>query len=104
MEVRFVTSSGVREHNAPELPALLRGGGGFVWVDVPVWDAEAESVLTEVFKLHPLVIEACRRRNHVPTVHGYDDHFFVTVHTPLAGHAGMCTCWSWTRWSGTRSW
>jgi magnesium transporter len=88
MKVRFVTPSGAQEHDARDLPALLERGDGFVWVDVPAWDREAESVVTDVFHLHPLVIDACRRRNHVPTVHGYGDHFFVTLHTPLAGHAG----------------
>ncbi len=34
------------------------------------------------------MVEACRRRNHVPTVHGYADHYFVTVHAPLLGGAG----------------
>jgi Mg2+ and Co2+ transporter CorA len=88
VKVRFVTSSGAQDHDAPDLTALLKRDDGFVWVDVPAWDDEAESVLTEVFRFHPLVIDACRRRNHVPTVHGYGDHFFVTLHTPLAGHAG----------------
>jgi magnesium transporter len=37
---------------------------------------------------HPLVLEACRRRNHVPTVHAYADHYYVTMHTPLEGDAG----------------
>ena len=31
---------------------------------------------------------ACRTRNHVPTVHSYSDHYFVTVHSPLLGKAG----------------
>jgi len=88
VEVRFVTSSGARDHDARDLPALLERGDGFVWVDVSEWDGQAESVLTDAFKIHPLVIEACKRRNHVPTVHGYEDSYFVTVHTPLAGAAG----------------
>lgn len=88
MEVRFVSLSGAQEHDVQDLPALLERGDGFAWVDVPAWDDKAESVLTDVFHVHPLVIDACRRRNHVPTVHGYEDHYFVTLHTPLAGYAG----------------
>lgn len=88
MEVRFITSSGAQDHDVGDLPALLERGDGFVWVDVPAWDDEAESVMTDVLHLHPLVIDACRRRNHVPTVHSYVDHFFITLHTPLLGHAG----------------
>jgi Mg2+ and Co2+ transporter CorA len=88
MDVRFITPSGAEEATAQDLPALLKRGGGFVWVDVPRWDAEAEATLGHVFRLHPLVIEACRRRNHTPTVHGYEDHVFLTLHTPLVGQAG----------------
>jgi Mg2+ and Co2+ transporter CorA len=57
-------------------------------VDVPSWDPEVEAALGHVFRLHPLVIDACRRRNHTPTVHGYEDHVFLTLHTPLVGQAG----------------
>lgn len=34
------------------------------------------------------MVDACRRRNHLPTVHVYPDHHFVTVHRPLLGDAG----------------
>ena len=34
------------------------------------------------------MLEACSRRNHVPTVHSYPDHYFITMHTPLLGTAG----------------
>jgi Mg2+ and Co2+ transporter CorA len=88
MDVRFITPSGADAAAAEDLPALLTRGGGFVWVDVPRWDAEAEATLGHVFRLHPLVIDACRRRNHTPTVHGYEDHVFLTLHTPLVGQAG----------------
>jgi Mg2+ and Co2+ transporter CorA len=88
MDVRFITPSGIEDALAQDLPALLERGGGFVWVDVPRWDAEAEATLGHVFRLHPLVIDACRRRNHTPTVHGYEDHVFLTLHTPLVGQAG----------------
>jgi magnesium transporter len=35
-----------------------------------------------------MVLEACRTRNHVPTVHGYADHVFITTQSPLLGNAG----------------
>ncbi len=88
MEVRFITSSGAQDHETRDLAALLKNDDGFTWVDIPAWDDETESVLTDVFHLHPLVIEAFRRRNHVPTLHGYEDHFLVTLHVPLVGQAG----------------
>jgi magnesium transporter len=87
MDVRFVDGSGAREHLAADVVELLRRDDGFVWVDVPQWDDEVELFLKEL-GCHPLVAEACRRRNHTPTVHSYSDHYFVTMHSPLQGAAG----------------
>ncbi|MGH8967569.1 MAG: magnesium transporter CorA family protein, partial [Actinomycetes bacterium] len=88
MDVRVVTADGVREHDARDLPGLLESADGFVWVDVVAWDADAEALLVDRLHCHPLVVEACRQRNHVPTVHGYENHFFVTLFSPLLGAAG----------------
>ena len=50
---------------------------------------------------HPLVLEGCRQRNYVPTVHGYDDHVFVTTQSPSSATPGTSTCSSSTRSSAT---
>ena len=65
----------------------VRAEQGFVWIDVPTWDAEAEAVV-EALGCHPLVVAGCRQRNYVPTVHGYADHVFVTTQSPFLGRAG----------------
>ena len=57
-------------------------------MDVPEFDDAAEAVLRDQFHAHPMVVKACRERNFVPSVHGYEDHTFVIVHTPLAGEGG----------------
>ena len=57
--------------------------GGFVWVDIPEWTEAAEYYLRER-GCHEMVLEACRTRNHVPTVHGYADHVFITAQSPAA--------------------
>ena len=87
MDVRFVDASGTHPHASADLSVLLERDDGFVWVDVPQWDEEAPALLTGL-GCHPRVIEDCVRRNHVPTVHSYSDHYFVTVHSPLLGKAG----------------
>ncbi len=87
MDLRFVDATGTHAHDSDDIVSLLGRDDGFVWVDVPVWDEQVEGLL-QGFGCHPLVADACRRRNHVPTVHGYTDHYFVTVHTPLLGRAG----------------
>jgi magnesium transporter len=88
VDVRFVTADGIQAYDVSALTELLGRGDGFVWLDVPRWEELAEAVLTDVFGAHPLVVEACKQRNHVPTVHGYSDHLFVVLHSPLAGRAG----------------
>ncbi len=87
MDVRFVDAEGAHEHESDDVVILLERDDGFVWADVPVWDDQVDGFL-QGLGVHPLVVEACRHRNHVPTVHSYGDHYFVTVHAPLLGHAG----------------
>jgi len=88
MDLWFVDPDGIRPHDESELAALLQRTDGFVWIDMLAQDEHAERVLTEVLGAHPLVVADCRKRNHVPTVHGYADHVFVVVHSPFAGNAG----------------
>jgi Mg2+ and Co2+ transporter CorA len=88
MDVRFVDASGAQQYDGPEASSLLMREDGFVWVDVPGWDDEAEKLLLRDLGCHPLVIESCRQRNHVPASHSYPQHYFVTMHAPLLGDAG----------------
>ena len=58
MHVRFVSPAGVEVCDAAELPALLDRTDGLVWVDVPVWDEQAEQTLRSTFGFHPLASRA----------------------------------------------
>ena len=87
MDVRSVDSAGVRDLEHDDVVTLMDREDGFLWVDVPVWDDEVDGFLHGL-GCHPMVIASCRQRNHVPTVHSYADHYFVTMHTPLIGMAG----------------
>ncbi|HEU4811320.1 MAG TPA: CorA family divalent cation transporter [Nocardioides sp.] len=86
MDVRFVDSSGAHDHDSDDIVELLLRDDGFVWVDVPAWDEQVEGFLAGL-GCHPLVVASCRERNHLPTVHAYPDHYFITLHTPLHGEA-----------------
>lgn len=88
MDVRFVGTSGVEQHDVSEVKSLLERDDGFLWIDIPSFDDEAAGVLTDVFDTHHAVLDACRRRNHTPSIHAYPQHFFVILHTPLLGAAG----------------
>jgi magnesium transporter len=76
-----VTGSSVRTDAAP-------AGPGVVWIDVPVWDAEADAALGTRFGLHPRAMLDCAARNPVPKVHVYPDHVFVVLHAPERGERG----------------
>jgi magnesium transporter len=88
IELRWVDDSGVSSHTLAELHRLRDREGGFVWLDIPVWSAEAERVLTEEFRFHPMAIAASRERNHTPRVHVYPDHVFIVIHAPEIGKRG----------------
>ena len=87
MDVWFVDPSGAYPHHRGEVLALLERGDGFVWVDIQHWDDDAHRLFAGL-GCHQLVLEACRQRNHVPTVHSYSDHYFVVAHAPLEGANG----------------
>jgi magnesium transporter len=88
MDVYLIADSGVEQRAAEELPDLLKRRPGLVWVDIPKIDAEAHRVMGEVFRFHPLAIQDCENRNHVPKVHVYPDHVFVALHSPELGKGG----------------
>ena len=87
MRVRFVDADGAHECSTDDIVVLLGRADGFAWIDVPAWDDETEALLRGL-DCHPKVIEACRVRNHTPTVHAYPDHLFLVMHAPLLGEAG----------------
>ena len=88
MDVRFVSPAGFELCDAAQLPALLARNDGLVWVDVPVWDEEAEQTLKTIFGFHPLAIRDSANRNQVAKIHRYDDHLFLVLHAPQPGAGG----------------
>jgi magnesium transporter len=88
MDVHLITDAGISQRDPDELPDLLERGSGLAWVDMPRVDPEAARVLAEVFRFHPLAIQDCENRNHVPKVHVYPDHVFLALHSPELGKGG----------------
>jgi magnesium transporter len=87
VDVCFIDGQGVRRCDPDDVVELFSHDDGFYWIDVPTWEGEVEALLTGL-GCHPLVIEACQRRNYVPTVHAYEDHVFITTQSPYLGRAG----------------
>ncbi len=88
MDLAYVHAGGISRYGPDDLDTLLSRTDGFTWIDCPQWDDDTERMLSETLKCHPLLIAACRQRNHVPTLHGYENHVFVVLHAPLAGESG----------------
>jgi magnesium transporter len=88
MKLRWIDSNGVHNHDLTELGDLRRRPDGFLWLDVPEWNDEAEALLTNEFYFHSMAITESRNRNHVPRVHVYPDHLFIVVHAPELGPGG----------------
>ena len=87
MEVRFIDGQSVRACRPHDVVESVGHDDGFYWIDVPVWDEEAATLL-EGLGCHPMVLEGCKTRNYVPTVHGYEDNVFITSQSPYLGRAG----------------
>jgi magnesium transporter len=88
MELRWIETKRVSNRDLAELPDLRQRSDGFLWLDIPEWDDDAEALLTNEFKFHSMAISESRNRNHVPRVHVYPDHVFIVVHAPEIGARG----------------
>lgn len=88
MRVWFLNPAGIEEHQSQDLPDLLKRSDGFTWVDVPSWNEQTEHLLGKTFGAHPMVVAACRDRNHVPHSHRYTRHAFVVLHSLVFGRPG----------------
>ena len=89
MVVRWFSEASVEEHPARDIPDLLKRDDGYVWVDIPTFDAPAERLLSDVFEFHPLALRDCREPGHMPKVHAYDDHLFIVLHAPQRDESGQ---------------
>ena len=88
MKLRWIDSKGVTERDLGELSALLQRTDGFLWLDIPEWSDDAETLLADEFKFHPMAISESRNRNHIPRLHVYPHHWFIVVHAPEIGARG----------------
>lgn len=89
MKAYWISSAGFESHTADELPDLLLLENGFLWVDIPRFDDAAHRVLTQVFDFHPLAVQACRQRSHLPKLHVYADHVFIALLSPETSRLGQ---------------
>ncbi|MGD9959815.1 CorA family divalent cation transporter [Nocardioides sp.] len=87
MEVRFIDAAGAHPRQPDDVVELFAHDDGFFWIDIPTLGPDSEAFLVAL-GCHPLVLESCRQRNYIPTVHSYDDHAFITTQSPMLGVGG----------------
>jgi Mg2+ and Co2+ transporter CorA len=87
MQLLFVDADGAHEHPTGDVEGLRRREGGFLWLDVPTWDDEADALLAGL-GCHSMLRQACAERNFVQVLHAYEEHVFVTVQVPMSGLGG----------------
>ena len=88
MNVLVISDTGAERHDEDELPLLIKRDDVVVWVDIPLCDPTAATVLTEVFGFHSLAVRDCVERNHVSKFHVYADYLFAVLHAPQVGRRG----------------
>jgi magnesium transporter len=88
VELRWIGGDGMTRRDLTEVRDLLQRTDGFCWLDIPLWSDEAEQLLAEEFGFHPMALQDCRDRSHIPRVHVYPNHIFIVVHAPEIGTGG----------------
>ena len=88
MDVWWIGDDSASRRGIDEIDDLLARTDGWVWVDIPSFDAAADRLLATVLGFHPRAVQDCAQRNHVPKVHAYADHLFLVVHSPEVSQGG----------------
>lgn len=91
----YRTSAGeLRQDIAPaDYAAALADSGGLLWVDLASGpETEAQAILGDHFRFHPLAIEDALQDIHHPKLDDYEDYVYVVLHSVrVAPHDGETT-------------
>lgn len=63
---------------------------GFLWVDISGDEPQAESILTNVFKFHPLAVDDALREVHIPRIDEWDGYLYAVVAAMACEDEGSC--------------
>lgn len=88
MRLLYIGAAGLVEHPVDAAADLLPRADGLLWLDIPMWDEQAEDLLSNVFEFHPQAIRDCAQRNQVPKLQIYRDHVLLVLHAPQPGETG----------------
>lgn len=63
-----------------DLPELLKDKSLTIWVDMENPTEDDDRILTDIFGLHPLVVEDCRADRHHPKIEEFPDYLYFIMH------------------------
>ncbi len=63
-----------------DLPELLKDKSLTIWVDMENPTEDDDKILTDIFGLHPLVVEDCRADRHHPKIEEFPDYLYFIMH------------------------
>ncbi len=73
-------STTVDERSPEEVPKLIEDPNVIFWVDLCGRDPAHDALLTDVFKIHPLVLEDMFLDAPQPKIEDFDDYLYLVVH------------------------
>ena len=81
MDIYWVDDSGLHQRGIEDMAPTPGQTDGFIWVDVPSMDDEAERLFRDVFGFAEETIVEAKKFSLVPKLKIYDDHVTLTVHS-----------------------
>jgi magnesium transporter len=65
-----------------DLEAIKRAyeSGTFLWIDLEEQTPETDTLLQDIFRIHPLVIEDIWGQRYLPKIEDFEDYLYVLVH------------------------
>ncbi len=81
MHAHILVDGRLERTDSCELIRAAHAAGRTLWVELGEQTREAELLLTETFKVHPLVVEDIFRDRSVPKIEDLEGYLYVVVHS-----------------------
>ena len=82
VEIFFKKHNGklITDLTIKDIPDILKGKEGLLWVDIEINPDEKIEPLLETFGIHPLTIEDCTVPNVRPKLEQFEEYLFLVLH------------------------
>ena len=80
MQAHIIVDGQLERTSSCEVIRAAHAAGQTLWVELGEQTREAELLLTETFRVHPLVVEDIFRDRSIPKIDEHDGYLYVVVH------------------------